>query len=570
MPENLRLGLLCSSLTITAWQKHCLEELLRVPGVEVSFIVLDESVTCRNKSSFLRAPVYSVYRKLFVHPKAFQPSALPNELQQIPVLRCQVQKSRDGERFSETDLQKIRSFKPDILLRFGFNILRGGILTAARFGVWSFHHGDEQRYRGRPSGFWELYNNEAVIGAVLQRLTDRLDAGIILYKALMPATRHSYNRTLDTIYRESSLWPARLCRRLQAQGESILSNKPSNSAAPVYKLPDNSQVLRFMARLFCRNIQNRWELLFCQAEWNIGVIQKPIHSLLNNTTPAVSWITKPAAAFWADPFACLREETLHILFEEYPYRIKSHGVISKMELPTGSLKGKITRMAPPKIHMSYPYLFEHEQVLYCVPETSAACELALYAAEPSLKSWKKKAVLIKGVAAVDATLIRHNQTWWLFCGHKKEDNDVSQNFNLFLWHAPSLEGPWQPHPGNPVKCDVRSSRPAGTPFIHEGVLYRPAQDCSSTYGKRVVINKITALSLEAFHEEPVAAVEADPTGPYPDGLHTLSAAGGYVVVDGKKLRPIHQLFIQEMIRRLFPKKSPGVFQPVPDAFDFCQ
>ncbi len=46
-----------------------------------------------------------------------------------------------------------------------------------------------------------------------------------------------------------------------------------------------------------------------------------------------------------------------------------------------------------------------------------------------------------------------------------------------------LEGPWEPHRRNPVKCDVRGSRPAGTPFVHGGELYRPAQDGSKRYGK---------------------------------------------------------------------------------------
>src|SRR5213596_456309 len=56
-------------------------------------------------------------------------------------------------------------------------------------------------------------------------------------------------------------------------------------------------------------------------------------------------------------------------------------------------------------------------------------------------------------------------------------------------------GPWRPHPGNPVKVDVRSSRPAGGPFLFGGNLYRPAQDCSRTYGGGITINRVTHLSL---------------------------------------------------------------------------
>ena len=40
-----------------------------------------------------------------------------------------------------------------------------------------------------------------------------------------------------------------------------------------------------------------------------------------------------------------------------------------------------------------------------------------------------------------------------------------------------------------VKTDVRSARPAGTPFVYQGELYRPAQDCSRTYGGSIVIHR---------------------------------------------------------------------------------
>jgi hypothetical protein len=67
------------------------------------------------------------------------------------------------------------------------------------------------------------------------------------------------------------------------------------------------------------------------------------------------------------------------------------------------------------------------------------------------------------------------------------------------------------------------------------VLYRPAQDSSVTYGSRVVINRVVTLTTTTFREEPVAFVAPDANGPYPDGLHTLSAVGGMTLVDGKRL-----------------------------------
>jgi hypothetical protein len=68
------------------------------------------------------------------------------------------------------------------------------------------------------------------------------------------------------------------------------------------------------------------------------------------------------------------------------------------------------------------------------------------------------------------------------------------------------------------------------------VLYRPAQDCSRTYGGRVIINRVHTLTPVAFHEEAVVAVNPDSAGPYPSGLHTLSQVGTITLIDGKRMR----------------------------------
>ena len=47
---------------------------------------------------------------------------------------------------------------------------------------------------------------------------------------------------------------------------------------------------------------------------------------------------------------------------------------------------------------------------------------------------------------------------------------------LFAFHADSPRGPWTAHALNPVVCDVSCARPAGQPFVVDGVWYRPSID----------------------------------------------------------------------------------------------
>jgi hypothetical protein len=119
--------------------------------------------------------------------------------------------------------------------------------------------------------------------------------------------------------------------------------------------------------------------------------------------------------------------------------------------------------------------------------------------------------------------------WWLFATRPGRHSLTK----LYLWWADDLTGPWTPHPLNPVKTDVRSARPAGTPFIHDGRLYRPAQDCVDGYGSAVALCEVTTLTPTAFEERVVNVVRADPSWARPFGLHTLAAARDRTLLDAR-------------------------------------
>ncbi len=188
-------------------------------------------------------------------------------------------------------------------------------------------------------------------------------------------------------------------------------------------------------------------------------------------------------------------------------------------------------------HLSYPYLIEEDGAIYCLPENSAAGRVTLLLAVRFPDRFEPAAVLLERFAGVDCTPFRHEGRWWMLAMNH-HDQDVAK---LFLFHADHLLGPWRPHRWNPVRCDVRNARPAGPPFVHEGRLYRPAQDCSRCYGGAIVINRIDVLTTEWFHETPMVRIQPDPNGPYPDGTHTLSPLGpNRTLVDGKRVSSIMQ------------------------------
>uniref|UniRef100_UPI003FA43082 glucosamine inositolphosphorylceramide transferase family protein n=1 Tax=Candidatus Entotheonella palauensis TaxID=93172 RepID=UPI003FA43082 len=153
---------------------------------------------------------------------------------------------------------------------------------------------------------------------------------------------------------------------------------------------------------------------------------------------------------------------------------------------------------------------------------------AMHRQNPRIFSW----ITVEGLPVVDPTLFKYRELYWLF--YTLQNDGCYGNLKLYASYATSLDALWQPHPLNPLKCDISSSRSAGNPVLINGQLYRPSQDCSETYGGAVVINQVLTLSPTAFEEVAIAHLKPNPTGPYPNGLHTLNAMEHATFVDGKR------------------------------------
>jgi hypothetical protein len=71
-------------------------------------------------------------------------------------------------------------------------------------------------------------------------------------------------------------------------------------------------------------------------------------------------------------------------------------------------------------------------------------------------------------------------------------------------------------------------------FNLDGRLFRPGQDCASTYGAAVAIHEVLTLTETDYRENLVSVVNPEITGPFPHGLHTLVHDGEQFWVDGKR------------------------------------
>jgi hypothetical protein len=278
-----------------------------------------------------------------------------------------------------------------------------------------------------------------------------------------------------------------------------------------------------------RKVAFKLSSYFVLETWNVGFVRMNFRELLDGAplSDVALLPRRELGRYIADPFILSTTPELTLLAEDYTDfgvgRISEVTVREPFGKPEVGLKVRLES----RHHMSYPFLFREDGVTYCLPECHQSNGSLLYRYDAG--KFTPVTDLIKGVRVTDGTILFHDGLYWLFCG-LENDNDQA---NLHIFFSKTLRGDWSAHPLNPVKTDVRSSRSAGAIVLHEGALFRPAQDCSKSYGYGLSINRINHLSVTRFEEVVISNIGPETISRSCKGLHTLSFAGDLMVIDAK-------------------------------------
>lgn len=540
----LRFVLLCDSISFQKWQGDCLRELieseLAVPvGVVVNASAKQQESKWKSRWRNRKLVLWRLFSRIYVD--AFSKATVSEDwydrFRDVPkISERPIKFGKFGQRLSDETIGFVRDTAPDFILRMGFGILKGEILKAAPFGVWSYHHGDPTSFRGQPPGFWEIYSGSAVTGSVLQLLTEELDAGVVLHRGFFQTTPHSYAKTRDTIYFGSSSWVRRTCAAIQENGWPLRASVATEKG-PVFKQPTNLQMIIFLARTVARFVRNQWVYRLCRQHWTCGVVPAPISTVVGlngaeeqrRALEGTNWMKRLPHSFVADPFGYEVGDGLGIMivFELFD-RDKNKGVIASTRFCDQGF-GDVKLLMESPAHLSYPFVIHDGDDVYFMPEHAGARNVSAFRLNRAGLGDEKTTILADS-ELLDSTILKWQGRYWLF----GLDDSRSKNSDLHIYFAEHWRGPWLAHPLNPVKTDVRNSRPAGTPFVHEGRLYRPAQDCSTHYGSATVLNEIVLLTVSDFEERAVARIQPQTGSEYSYGLHTISTAGSYTLIDGAK------------------------------------
>jgi hypothetical protein len=445
------------------------------------------------------------------------------------------------DRFEDADVDLVRGAGLDVLVRLGFRILRGGILGAARFGVWSYHHGDHERYRGGPPALWELFEGNPVTGTVLQRLTEDLDDGEILYRSFTATNQYSLTRNRHAIYWRGSDFLARALARLIEEGglphpAAEAASAPSTYSHRLYVSPSNRETVAGAFRLGWRRMEAKRQALLSRNQWFLAYGRRrglPDDNLAPDLAPyRFRAILPPSDRFWADPFPVHANGNEFVLFEELPYAT-GKGVISLLEIGPGGPVGSAVTVLERDYHLSYPFTFSWRGTHFMLPETNESGRVEVFRATQFPFEWTLETVMMEESMA-DCTMSRIGDRWWMFATRPGPSGSYWDDLHVF--HGPSPLGPWSPHRRNPVVTDVRTARPAGRPFQRGDAWFRPSQDCSRRYGGALSVQQIVRLDPSAYEERTVGRLDPE-WRPGLIGVHTINAIGGLTVIDALRRIP---------------------------------
>jgi hypothetical protein len=554
----LRIGLLLDSAELSLFSARIIEDIRASNFAKLELLVFRKATTRPATNPPARTPLGSLRRRIFDSKlrqralynlylrldKRMKPANHPLDkidgsdlLAGIESIEVEPAAKKFVDRFPEPALQEIRSKNLDVILRFGFNILHGDILKAARYGVWSYHHGDNDYYRGGPAHFWELQEGSPLSGVILQVLTEELDGGFVLCKSLFttqPTISMSANRYAP--YWGSTDFVIRKLNELHRFGwehleKNAVPRAPYQGKRKLYRRPTNVDMIRWLGPALLkkairypfprRNVQH----------WQIGIRLRgnPLFES-GHDLEGFRWIDAPTGHFWADPFGFEHGGRNWVFFEDYSYQKKRGWIACAAVSSDGSLMSPTPCLENPDRHYSYPHVFRAGSDIFMVPESYDSQRVDLFRCQEFPSKWAHERSIFQG-QFVDTTIWQHDGLWWLMTTRAEPDPRAGC---LLLFYSESLTGEWQFHPANPISTDSRNNRGAGRVFRAENRLIRPSQSRCPIYGYSFSLNEITKLTPEDYSEQVLTTV----TPEFWDGfcaVHTYNRVGNIELIDGARM-----------------------------------
>ena len=514
--KPIRIGLLCRGTTLPKWQANAIRHLLEIPGAQLVVLGSPSKASPATSTGF-RAFLNSRIKALSFK-EATIPVDLSDPLASIPAV--------EFEHGSPTplELKTLAGYGPDLILSFlqPFDPASQGSDIPP---IWQFSFDQEVLTgQGVPKVRARFFKAERV-AVHLHQLRSR--QGLTAYFQIIDEFG---GVSLDKMLMGASWLPAKLA-------VDLLNSVEKSVDYGLIKLDNKVDIQDNMASLISlifnlmlgeRRSATKQEVRRA-GDWNIGILHQPISSLLDTDQSLnVRWLPSPSEGDQrTEPFGYIAHDgQMNVLYRK-KYHSKHTDEIARLRpKPEGILK-RSRIMLSSAASLTYPFVVQQPEATYAVISYPHQGRTELFRVAEKNDALDLIKTLIDK-ALINCTSIFFDGLWWMF----GTDPDAPDNV-LLAYHSQQLDGPYQPHALNPLKVDHNGSRPAGSLFMKDGVLWRPALDTSDPDTMSVVVlNRIDELTPQRFREVPMKRFAGFRGTTYGHGVRTLCAMGNITLVDG--------------------------------------
>jgi len=160
----------------------------------------------------------------------------------IPVYRIENYHSEDA-------IDLLKKANADLGILYGTNIIKESVFSIPKLGSINLHQGLAPLYRGGPTVFWEIYNDEKEIGITVHFVAAKVDTGDIVLQKTLPLAYdfsrygleyESFLRDARAVLKEPSLQLIAEAARLIASGREQRIRQDT-SIGKRYRLPTKTE-----------------------------------------------------------------------------------------------------------------------------------------------------------------------------------------------------------------------------------------------------------------------------------------------------------------------------------------
>lgn len=508
-----RLAFLCPGTDLPRWQGQAMRQVLTIPGVELVGLGLPLHARTEDHPGGLLG--YLQRRNLALLSGS---ALLPDDISEIRTSAPLIEFA--DSRPSASEVQQMSAWNADAIFSFLPEPYQGQVYE--NLPIWQFLL-NEQPMDGRGS--------VNLSSAILRQTNARAKLiglnGAVGAEAEFSVKRDDGTLGIDTLLHGASWLPAKLVMERSIElNENI--NKASYTA--IEQTSITSEVSFFL----------RCELMRWRAErnkssvpgsWNIGILHQPISALLEpEPSMNIRWLSAPSNGNQRmEPFGYTAPDgQLNVLYRKKD-RSKAFDTVARLRPKSDSVLKRSRSMLTTQADLEYPFVLERPDGAYVVIGYPHQGRTELFKVASTNDGLDHLKILLHR-ALSSPTLTEFDGRWWLF----GTDPDAADTV-LLAFHSDRFSGPYTAHTRNPLKIGPVGTRPAGTMFMHEGALWRPALDPTLTDSTAVILNKVEVLTPDEFLETPFKRIDGFRGTVYGNGVRTLCAMGDITLIDGVRL-----------------------------------